>query len=88
MPISTRMYAAAAGAVTAAALLGFAIIPAFRPDRDIFADCRETAVSGGNGAIGGPFCTWHLRQQSLVDVGQLDVIVALQAGPVHHAPLQ
>jgi protein SCO1 len=55
MPVSTRTYAIAASAVTAAALLGFAVIPAFRPSGDIFADCRETAVSGGNGAIGGPF---------------------------------
>ena len=55
MPDTTRYYAAAAGAVTAAALLGFAVIPALRSGGDVFADCRETAVSGGNGAIGGPF---------------------------------
>ncbi len=71
MPISTRMYAAAAGAVTAAALLGFAIIPAFRPDRDIFADCRETAVSGGNGAIGGPF---SLTDEDMRPVTESDIL--------------
>jgi protein SCO1 len=55
MPVSTRTYAIAASAVTAAALLGIAITPAFRSNDDAFADCRETVVSGGNGAIGGPF---------------------------------
>lgn len=55
MSISTRTYAIAASAVTGAALLGFTVLPAFRSGGDVFADCRETAVSGGNGAIGGPF---------------------------------
>jgi protein SCO1 len=55
MPLSTRTYAIAAGAVTLSALLGFAILPLVTSGDDPFADCRETAVSGGNGAIGGPF---------------------------------
>lgn len=55
MPIATRTYAIAASAVTVAALIAFAASTALKSDDDIFADCRETAVSGGNGAIGGPF---------------------------------
>ncbi len=71
MPISTRIYAAAASAVTAAALLGFAIIPVFRSGGDVFADCRETVVSGGNGAIGGPF---SLTDEDGRPVTEVDVL--------------
>jgi protein SCO1 len=71
MPVSTRTYAIAASAVAAAALLGIVITPAFRSGNDIFADCRETVVSGGNGAIGGPF---SLTDEDSLPVTEKDVL--------------
>ncbi|MDF0602337.1 SCO family protein [Psychromarinibacter sp. C21-152] len=63
----TKLYAGAA-AVAVAALLGGSWWVTFgRASDDPFAQCRESAVSGGAGSIGGPFELVNTEGETVTD---------------------
>ena len=63
----TRTYAAIAAAVLVALIVGTAAVVWRGGQGDRFAGCRESAVAGGAGAIGGPFALVDTSGRTVTD---------------------
>lgn len=69
----TRVYAVSAAAVVIALMAGVAWFGFFRGGDDKYAGCRQSAVAGGTGAIGGPFTLVDQTGRTVTDADVITV---------------